>query len=135
MKDLKKNYKMVSDNVKNIMNIYIEQNNIQALSNMDFDCLIKEETQDSMQDCLWCDLCNQLLIEGESEEIQPLRDLSYFNGDDHSNILIKYEKKLAYILDREHSYEFDRLCEDCSSIIDSLFDMKKQAQKLTKLEK
>lgn len=135
MKDLKKNYEIVSNNVKNIIEVYIEQNNIQALANMDFDCLIKEETQDSMQDCLWCDLCNQLLIEGESEEIQPLRDLGYYNIEDHSDILIKYEKKLAYILGRKHSYEFDRLCQDCECIIDSLFEIKKQAQKLTKLEK
>lgn len=135
MKDLIRNYKNVSNKVKNIMEVYIEQNNIQTLDNMDFDKLINEDLQNSMCDCLFCDLCNQILVDNMSNEIRAVRDLSYFNGYDHSNILTKYEKKLAYILGRKHSYKFDRLCQDCECIIDSLFEMKKQAQKLTKLEK
>lgn len=136
MKDLKKNYKNVSNKVKNIIEVYIEQNNIQTLDNMDFDRLINEDLQNSMCDCLFCDLCNQILIDNMSNEIRAVRDLSYFNIEDHSNILTKYEKKLAYILDKKESpYKFDRLCQDCECIIDSLFEIKKQAQKLTKLEK
>lgn len=131
MKDLKKYFEMVSNHVKNIMTIYIQQNDINSLGNMKFDCVVSEESQSNMNDCVFCDLCYQLLV--ESEEIQAWRDLSYFNENDHAYFLIGYEKKLAYILDKkERPYTFDRLCEDCSSTIDSLFEMKKQAQKLAK---